>query len=72
MPLHCAAFNGQEAVARVLVDAGADKNAKSVVSQGRGEMLGGQTIFIFLGGVSRRLPVSVLARAWWTVQYDKD
>ena len=34
----------------MLVDAGADKNAKSVVSQRRGEMLGGQTIFIFSGG----------------------
>jgi hypothetical protein len=33
----------------VLVDAGADKEAKANVSQRRGKMLGGRTIFIFSG-----------------------
>jgi hypothetical protein len=72
MPLHDAAANGHQAVARVLVDAGADKEAKADVSQKRGRMLGGQTIFIVLGCASKRLPFSVLTRVRWTVQYHED
>ena len=61
-PLHSAVYFGQVAVARVLVDAGADKEAKKLVSQRKGGMLSGQTVLFLLGVASRRLIVSVLAK----------
>ena len=61
-PLYIAAWKGHLAVVRVLVDAGADKDAKTEVSQRRGGMLDGQTALYFLGFASRRLPISVLTR----------
>jgi len=47
-PLFYAALNGHEAVARLLLRAGADKEAASQVSERRGGLLGGQT-FSFAG-----------------------
>ena len=52
-PLYCAAQNGHLAVMRVLLNAGADKDAQSRVSQRRGGLLGGRTIFMFLWGLHR-------------------
>ena len=50
-PLHRASRFGYQAVARVLVDAGADKEAKDKASERRGGMLlVAQTGFICAGG----------------------